>query len=233
MAAKKTMRLKFSTIVTRYSISVVLLVSILIPGCFESKPPQAIARSFWDAVQAKNDDTAHKYATTSSYATIDLLEERFNVTSVTLGKILIDVDKTTIETTIHMITNGSKETVPLQTILVKEKGLWKVDYVKTKATFSIHFSFTEMLNNIQRFGNKFSEYIEKSLEDLKQNMPEIEKEMTELGTTVSERLKEAWDQYLPEIKKNVAEFSKALENALKNGSIGPKEDPPQKKESPP
>ncbi len=206
----------------------VLLMSMLTSGCSESKPPQEIARYFWGAIVAKETDTAHKYATTASEDTIDLLEEQFNVTNVTLGKILIDGDKTTIETTIKMSKSGSDETVPAQTILVKEKGVWKVDYGQTKATFSIHFAFTEMLHNIQRFGNTFSENLEKSLEDLKQNMPEIEKRLNELSTTASERIREAWEQYLPEIKKKVEEFRKELEKALQKGDNGSNDNQPQK-----
>ncbi|NOG82991.1 MAG: hypothetical protein EX341_16695 [Candidatus Scalindua sp. SCAELEC01] len=222
------MRLKITTLTLKLS-TLFLVSTLLISGCLEPKPPQEIARCFWDAVEAKETDTAHKYTTISSYGTIDLLEERFTITNIRFGKILIDGDKTTIETTIQILRDSSDgDNVPIQTILVKEKGLWKVDYAQTKATLSLQFSFEEMLNNIRLFGNNFSENIEKSLEELKHNMPEIEKKLDELSTTAAEKIREAWEQYLPEIKKKVEEFGTALEKALKNGSRDPKEPPPQK-----
>ncbi|MDR4503352.1 MAG: hypothetical protein MRK01_00995 [Candidatus Scalindua sp.] len=221
------MRLKISALSTSLTIFV-LLSSILISGCLESKPPQQIARYFWDAIEAKDTDTAHKYATVASQDRIDLLEERFKVTEVTFGKILIDGDTTTIETTIQILKSGSDETMPLQTVLVKEMGLWKVDYMQTKSTFSIHFSLAEMLNAMQLFGNRFTEGIDKSLDDLKDKMPEIEKKINELSATASERIREAWEQFLPEIEKKVEEFGKALERALKNGSAGHDDAPVQK-----
>jgi len=208
-------------------VCLTLLSAILISGCIESKPPQDVAKCFWDAIKAQDSDIAHKYSTIDSQNSIDLLDGQLHVTEVTFGKILIDGNKTTIETTIQIRKNDSDETIPLQTILITEEGLWKVDYVQTKSTFTIHNTFSEMLDNIRDFGDEFSENLQKSLEDLKQKIPEIEKKMKELSSAASEKIQEAWEQHMPEIKKKVEELGKALEEALKKRNNSNQEDNPE------
>ena len=208
-------------------ICLTLLSAVLIPGCLESKNPQVVSKSFWDAIKAQESDTAYKYSTIDSQNSIDLLDGQLHVTEVTFGKILIDGNKTTIETTIQIRKNDSEETIPLQTILITEAGLWKVDYVQTKSTFPIHNTFSEMLDNIRDFGDECSENMKNALEDLKQKMPEIEKNMNELSSATSEKIREAWEKHMPEIKKKVEEFGKALEEALKKMGNGSQKENPE------
>ena len=208
-------------------ICLTLLSAVLISGCLESKSPQDVARRFWDAIKAHESDNALKYSTMNSQNSIDLLDEQIHVTEVTFGKILIDGNRTTIETTIKIRKNDSEETIPLRTILITEEGLWKVDYKQTKSTFPIHNAFSEMLDNIRDFGDEFSEKMKKSLEDLKQKIPEIEKNMNELSSVTSEKIREAWEKHMPEIRKKVDELGKALEEVLKKRNNSKQEGNPE------
>ncbi len=209
-----------------WDILAVLLV-ILMSGCYGNKTAQEVAKHFWNAIKAQDIENARRYSTMTSRNSIDLSDWSFSVTVVTFGKILIDGDKTTIETTMQIQKNDSEETIPLQTILNNENEVWRVDYLQTKSTFNVSNAFCEMLNNMRGFGKELTENVDKSLEELKQKIPEIEKKLKELGTAASEKIQEAWQQHMPEIKKKVEELGKALEEVLRSeeGNNSKQEEP--------
>lgn len=87
-----------------------------------------IAAGFWDALLENDLDTAKTFATMASGDNLTINKDVDDSSNhVTFGNIVADNDKAIIETMLNTQKDGSQISIPLQTILVKEKNQWKVD----------------------------------------------------------------------------------------------------------
>ncbi len=87
-----------------------------------------IAAGFWDALLENDLDTAKTFATMASGDNLTINKDIDDSSNhVTFGDIVADNDKATIETMLNTQKDGSQISIPLRTILVKEKNQWKVD----------------------------------------------------------------------------------------------------------
>ncbi len=221
-------------------ISFILSITLSI-GCQGSTTPQEVAQNFWNAIKAHDTNTARKYSTVSTRDSIDISNELFQYSSLTFGMIIINGDKTIIESTIKTNKNGQKTIVPFLIILMQEEGVWRVDYEETKNTIKEDISLSEIIEDINELGKELSRNIYETLSKLKQKIPEVErrvkkygetaskeinesfqqhlpeirKSIEKMGKTLEKEVQEAWQQHIPEIKKDMEEFMKALEEALK------------------
>ncbi|HHT9146088.1 MAG TPA: hypothetical protein ACFYD4_10500, partial [Candidatus Wunengus sp. YC61] len=92
----------------------------------------AVAKGFWDAMNAKDVQTARSFVTKGSADKLHIKEEDTTAScKVTFGDIKIEDNKTTIETTMQTNDGTTEFQVQMQTILVKEEGQWKVDAEQT------------------------------------------------------------------------------------------------------
>lgn len=205
-----------------------VLSIILLSGCYTEKPPQEAAQNFWDAIKMQDIENTRKYATTETRDLIDASQGQFRDANVTFGKIIINGDTTTIETTLLMRKNGTETTIPLQTILKQENGEWRVDYQQTRQ--SIKETETDALpdisKDIQELGKKLSDRMDEALGELKQKIPEYEEKLKKLSETASKKLEEAWQRQVAEIKKGIEELGKVLDEVLKEESSSDQQDKP-------
>ncbi|GJQ49715.1 MAG: hypothetical protein HKUEN01_21010 [Candidatus Kuenenia stuttgartiensis] len=140
-----------------------------------------IAAGFWDALLENNLDTAKTFATMASGKNLTInknIDDSSN--HVTFGDIVADNDKATIETMLNTQKDGSQISIPLQTILVKEKNQWKVDADLTMmsvfggAMGEVIEGIGEAVKNSgEGMGRSLAEGMSKELEDMangKENM---------------------------------------------------------------
>ncbi len=92
----------------------------------------SIAKRFWDAINADDIQTARSYATKKSGDGLSL-KERGTASSgkVSFGNVKIEDNRTAIETIIQASEGETELEFPIETILVKEDGQWKVDFDQT------------------------------------------------------------------------------------------------------
>ncbi len=158
------------------SVIFIFILSIaLSTGCQGSTPPQEVAQNFWNAIKAHDINTARKYSTVSTRDSIDISNELFQYSSLTFGMIIINGDKTIIESTIKTNKSGQETIVPFLTILMQEEGVWRVDYEETKNTIKEDISLSEIIDDINELGKELSRNIDETLSKLKQKIPEVEK----------------------------------------------------------
>ncbi|MDN3510288.1 MAG: hypothetical protein NG784_03140 [Candidatus Jettenia sp.] len=207
-------------------IYISVLSIIVISGCSTEKPPQEAAQKFWDAIKIQDIENARKYATVETRDLIDTARGQFRDTNVTFGKILIDGDTTTIETTLHMDKNGTETTLPLQTILKKEHGEWKVDYRQTRQSIKETDTLPDIAKDIQELGKKLSDHMDEALGEIKQKIPEYEEKIKELGEAASKKMEEVWQRQVAEIKKNIEKLGKILDEVLKEEGKNDQQDKP-------
>lgn len=91
----------------------------------------AVARGFWDAMNASDIQTAGLYITKESRDTLQKKDTDATANrKVTFGEVKMEDNKTSIETYSEAIASESR----IQTVLVKEDGQWRVDVAQTMAS---------------------------------------------------------------------------------------------------
>lgn len=207
-------------------VYVAIVTSTFVSGCYTDKPPQEVAQHFWNAMKIQDTENARKYATTSTRTLIDTSNGQFKDVVVTFGRIIIDGDSTTIETTVRVQKNGTETPIPLQTILKKEDGEWRVDYAQTKKTIKEDEAFSDIAKKLEALGGKLSERMDEALGEIKQKMPEYEEKMKKAGEAASKKLDEALQRYVTEIKKGMEKLGGILDDVLKKeGDSGQQKKP--------
>ncbi len=92
----------------------------------------AVAKGFWDAINADDIYTARSYATKKSGDSLELKKRDTSSSGkVTFGDVKNEGDMTIIETIIQASEGETKLEFPIKTVLVKEDGQWKVDFDQT------------------------------------------------------------------------------------------------------
>lgn len=100
-----------------------------------TEDPLAVARGFWDAMNASDIQTAGLYITKESRDTLQMKDTDATANrKVTFGEVRTEGNKTSIETTIQPYPEATEPDIRMQTVLVKEDGQWAVDAGQTMAS---------------------------------------------------------------------------------------------------
>jgi hypothetical protein len=197
-----------------------LLLLLILGGCSTATTPEEVAWQFWDAVARQDENSARRYTTEASRVKIDLSQGRWQDAVVTFGEVRIKGDDAGIETRIVLSEQKEAPPIELQTVLRRENSQWKVDYEKTMQSLAARNPFTDLVKELKRFGEQMSGNVERTLSDLKKNLPQIEKELKGLGGSVGKALQET----VSELQKGLGAFTKALEKAAEEaGKSGERE----------
>jgi hypothetical protein len=162
---------------------------LLFYGCQAARTPEEVTMVFWQALAKDQIEIAKSYATQSTRYLVNLQDIEKYATIKTGQAVINDVDAS-VETT---ITRNNKP-VSFNTVLVKEKDGWKVDYQQTRTNIAM-IPFDGVVKSLENLGNAFGKQME-------QQIPIIEKEMESIGD---------------ELKKQIDEFGKSLEKPVDPG----------------
>jgi len=193
-------------------LTVLAFTAIVGTGCSETHSPQDVAGLFWDGVAARDVDAIRRYSNVAVSERADIINDLLPVASVSYGRVNINDTTATIATS---VTVAADDPVPisLQTILILENEVWKVDYGRTVHAISERGDLAEVLDEIRRFGEAISIGVTEGVEKLEQVLPVIEQELGRIEQELKIRL--------PELRRRLEEFARKLENALNNA---PRED---------
>ena len=143
----------------------------------------AVAKGFWDAMNAKDIQAVRSYVTKESRDKLQIKDnDAATNCKVTFGEIRIEDNKTSIETTMQTHNETTEFEVQMQTILVKEGGQWKVDADKTMMSM-FGGAVGEMVKGL---GKAVGEGIKKGIEEIEKAMAENTQEDIEETTQTSE-----------------------------------------------
>lgn len=98
--------------------------------------------------------------------------------AIKTGTVIVDEVNASVETTI----NRNNKPVTFNTVLLKEKDGWKVDYQQTHTNIAMA-PFEGIAKSLQEIGDTFTNQLE-------QSVPLIEKEMESLGNELKDQIDE-------------------------------------------
>lgn len=187
----------------------------LLLACGKPKTPQEVADNFWRAVESGNPNQVKKHVSAKDQITMDSLQNIMPITEISFGKIVIDGDIASVDTTVTLEGDRTME-LPINTHLIKENKQWTVDYERTINTIVAAGKVAAVINQFKDIGNIVREGIEQSVDELEKAMPNIEKELSNLEQQIQ--------QAVPALKSRFENFSKQLEQALSEPATSSDED---------
>jgi len=148
----------------------------------------AVAKGFWDAMNAKDIQVIRLYVTKESADKLQIKEKDTpGYCEATFGNIKIEDDKTIIDTTMQTNEGTTEFQVQMQTILVKEDGQWKVDADQTMMSM-LGGAMGEMMNGL---GKTLAEGFKKGFEEMGKSMAEGMQKGVEVMTQDSDAIPDA------------------------------------------
>ncbi|ABA58595.1 hypothetical protein Noc_2135 [Nitrosococcus oceani ATCC 19707] len=190
-----------------FTLLLALCLVTTLGACAEKLSSYEVAEKFWTAVKENDVETMRKYVLTESLNKEDLISSLLPITNFKLGKIVIDGEKSWVETTVT-VSNERPVTVPLDTVLAKENGRWKVRYDETVKMLSEASELAQALENFGAMTEQFSNKIGQSLDELQRSLPKVQRELK----SIEEKLKAE----LPEIQKQLEGFAKELQDLFRS-----------------
>lgn len=145
----------------------------------------AVAKGFWDAMNAKDIQAVQLYVTRGSKDKFKIVESEATC-KATFGDIKIEDGKTTIDTTMQTHNRTTEMEVKMQTILLKEDGLWKVDAEQTMMSM-FGGTMGEMMKGL---GKALEEGFKKGFEEVGKSMTEGMQGMSHAGEAISETVQQ-------------------------------------------
>jgi len=208
----------------------------LIQAC-SSTPltPSQTAQHFWSAILAGDMNSANEYATDASKPLLNEKHQNYKNSSVAFGKIAMQSEQAKIETTIQPVDKKTAEKTSIatnsaafETILVKQKQQWRVDFVETQKSYEQATQakgVKRLVNDLNQLGHHFTNQLNDALQRWDEARPQIKKDLDNLGESVQKDLQGAIDKYGPELQHNLQEFTESIDKALKdlNKRLPPKE----------
>ena len=143
--------------------------------------PLAVAKGFWDAMNAKDIQAVRSYATKESEDKLQIKDSDATTNcKVAFGEVKMEDNKSSIETAMQTYNGTTESEVQMQTILVREDGQWKVDADQTMMSM-FGGAMGEM---IQGLGKAMGEGLKKGMEEIGKSITEgMQKGFEELTQT--------------------------------------------------
>ena len=182
-------------------------ICLFMTGCAEGLYPIDVSEGFWRAVKDKDIKAIEKYSTEDSLTGDELSENILPLDEIVLGKTVIDGDGAWVDTTVT-ISGDKPYTLPIKTVLIRDKRQWKVDYQATMKWVSKGSSVYSVISGIRNMSEALAEELNQSMEDIQKAIPEIKEEVEEIEESLLE--------HVPELKKQIKEFVDDLEEAIKD-----------------
>ncbi len=188
------------------ALIVALPLLAMCAGCARPLPPQDVADRFWRSVMTQHPAKIRRYVREQDRAALKDDPEIMPISEFELGRTVIDGESATIET---RITLDADKPVPLNidTVLVREGERWRIDYAATIDDISTQSQLAQVIDQIEAFGGALKDGIDKSVEEMKKVLPQIERQLS--------RIEEEIKQGVPELRERLEEFSKSIEESLK------------------
>jgi len=174
----------------KYYLSVfyLLIACVLLSGCIfssESQQAREVADKFWQAVLAEDMDTAKNLTTWESAQYLQFLSSKSVAAKrFETGEIKVDGTTAEVATVLHSGEKGDM-TIPLRTVLIRNKDVWQVDVQKTMGSMvsGAMGAVADQLNvfmenGLQDLDKALSDSVQELNKSLQQGVDQLKQELT-------------------------------------------------------
>lgn len=165
-----------------------VMVSVLLSGCIfssESQQAREVADKFWQAILNEDMETAKNLTTWDSTQYLQFLSSKsVSAKRFETGEIKVDGTTAEVATVLHGGEKGDM-TIPLRTVLVRNKDAWQVDVQKTMGSMvsGAMGAVVDQLNVFMENGLKdldraLADSVKELNQNLKQGVDQLKKDLT-------------------------------------------------------
>ena len=152
-------------------VVIVIALACFVFGCGSEKDESlAVAKDFWKAMKDRDVEKAKTYATAGSADALTINEdEKDQDVEISFGDIEVKDGKSKIETNMRSIGGDMEMDIPMQTVLVKESGEWKVDVNLTMMSLfggAMGAMMETMKEGMEEMGNAMAEEMKSSMDEM-------------------------------------------------------------------
>ncbi|MDX1457163.1 MAG: hypothetical protein R3276_06215 [Marinobacter sp.] len=192
-----------------------ILSTVLLSACMGPETPQEVSGAFWQAMIEGDAGDSAELSTLVNEAAYDGYERDWAGATLSWGRVVIDGDEATVETTIEGLTEEDGDPLETTTYLVRMDDQWLVDYHRTGDALSGNRLFNQMFGELERFSRKlqsrFTEQSNDAAIELERLAQDLEKQMSLAG----DRMSILVEEYGKQLEKSLEALSKSIEEALK------------------
>jgi len=200
-------------------LSLALCLESTTSAGIEGSSPLEVTRKFWAVVKADDITALRGYISSESLKGAALASSIPSISDFKLGKTTIEDGQAWVKTTV--VVSGDKlVTVPVETVLIREKGQWKVCYRETTEVLTEASEVARVLEHFQELSINFAQKFNKSLDELQYSLPTLEHQLKE----IKEKLKAE----IPGIKDRLKGIAKELDDLFNSLPQAP---PPKREKS--
>ena len=197
-----------------YSIMAVSL-GLLLSACQSPDTPQQVAQHFWQAVIEDRPDAAAEYSTLQNAGNYDRFSLNWSGFQPSFGKIIIDNDRSTVESTFLPPAGQEEKARKLTTYLVLQAEEWKVDYQKTGEAL-IPKKAANLGERLNRLGKTLSEQLDNSADELNTELEQLGDKLEDLTDRIGDEAARGLESFSIELEKSLEELEKSIDRALKD-----------------
>lgn len=199
-------------------------VNLTLLACNESPlTPSETVQHFWAALLSGEVTRAQQYVTRESLSELQQTNQDFSETTVSFGKINLESNRATIETTLTKATMTDQRTVTVattfQTVLDKQDKLWRVNYIATRKSLDDSKrkkGLSKLVDDLEELGRDVKGQLGGVLENWEKVTPKIKQDLEELGNSMQKQLQDSIDKHGPEVQEKLQEFTESLDDVLKD-----------------
>ena len=162
----------------------------MLSGCQAALTPEQVTLAFWEAMAQGNLESARKHATKETQHLV-IKQQNLEGASLKTGEVVIDGSNATVSTIMTLKKPESNKHLSFNTVLLKEKDLWKVDYQQTLNDLSI-LPFGELFKSLRAIGDVINK-------ELEQQIPLFEQQIK----SFSEELIQQLDEFRRNLEKSI------------------------------
>lgn len=158
-----------------------LFCLLLLAGCQTTPSPEEVSERFWQAMTNNDLVTARQYATTDSQ---DLISDESKLpwplqqVTLQMGDSTITDHSAKVTTFVRSPNLPQNRQLSFDTLLLKQDGLWKVDYRHTLESIPT-VALQILRENLKIFGEKLGHQFEQQLPFFNQLMREFTEELNQ------------------------------------------------------
>lgn len=184
-------------------------------ACFGPKTPQEVAQVFWKAVLNNDVEGAVKYSTLTDKEHYDALSKDWTGYQASWGRVIIDGDEASIVSEFTAPANSGRNNRKFVTYLVRQDGVWKVDYDRTKMAVRGGV-LGNLLDKLGQLGDELSQQMNSSADDFKREMDRMSKQLEQMADSINAEASKSVNKFAEELRKSIKELEDSINRALKD-----------------
>lgn len=153
----------------------------MLGGCQTALSPEQVSTAFWEAMAQGDLEAAKKHATQESQSLVTK-QQNLEGASLKTGEVIVDGPHAKVATIITLTKPENSKVLTFDTVLLKENGLWKVDYQQTLDNLLI-LPFGEIFKSLRGIGDTINKQLELQI-------PFFEKQLKSFGEELNRQLEE-------------------------------------------